>query len=516
MNVSEPFIRRPIATSLLMLGVLVFGITAYRLLPVSSLPNVDFPTITVSANLPGASPETMASAVATPLEQQFSAVNGLSEMTSLSGVGTTTITLQFDLSTDINAAAEDVQTAINAASGLLPKDLPSPPTYRKVNPNNFPVLIYAVHSDAMPGYQLDHYVSDVLAQPLSMVHGVGGVFIFGQKKYAVRVEANPTALAARHIGLEAVRAALANATVNLPKGEIVGPNRAVSLDSNDQLLDAAPYRNIVIAYRDGAPVHLGDVATIVNSEENTQVGAWYDSIPSEGLAIERANGSNALAVIDAVKAAMPRLERSLPPSVKVELMSDRSELTQAAITDVQYTMLLTIGLVIMVIFVFLRSVWATLIPSLVVPLSLLATFAVMYVAGYTLDNISLMGLDDRSRLPDRRRDRDDREHRAPHRGGRASAPGRAQRRRADRVYHHLDHVLADRRVHSDLLHGRRRRTFVPRICRHRCNRRPGLRLLLFDPDARAVFVVPEVGARTTQGPAEPGGGTRLRCRVARV
>jgi hydrophobe/amphiphile efflux-1 (HAE1) family protein len=392
MNVSAPFIRRPVATSLLMLGVLVFGISAYRFLPVSSLPNVDFPTITVTANFPGASPETMASAVATPLEQQFSSVPGLAEMTSLSGVGTTTITLQFGLSTDINSAAQDVQTAINAASGLLPKDLPSPPTYRKVNPNNFPVLIYAVHSDLLPGYVVDRYASDVLAQPLSMVPGVGGVFIFGQKKYAVRVEANPMALAARHIGLEQVRTALANATVDLPKGEIIGPQRAVTLDANDQLTDAAPYRKIIIAYRNGAPVHLGDVAEIVNSEENTQVGAWYDNIPAEGLAIERADGSNALAVIRAVKALMPRLQRSLPPSIKVELMSDRSELTRAAINDVQYTMLLTIALVIFVIFVFLRSLWATVIPSLVVPLSLLATFAAMYVAGYTLDNISLMGL----------------------------------------------------------------------------------------------------------------------------
>ncbi|HEY1935587.1 MAG TPA: efflux RND transporter permease subunit [Acetobacteraceae bacterium] len=392
MNVSEPFIRRPIATSLLMLGVLVFGIAAYRMLPVSSLPNVDFPTITVTANLPGASPETMASAVATPLEQQFSAVNGLSQMTSLSGVGTTTITMQFDLSTDINAAAEDVQTAINAASGLLPKDMPTPPTYTKVNPNNFPVLIYAVHSDSMPDYQLDHYVADELMQPLSMVPGVGGVFIFGQKQFAVRVEVNPMALASRGIGLEAVRTALADATVDLPKGEIIGPDRAVSVDSNDQLLDAAPYRNIIVAYRHGAPVHLGDVATVLNSVQNTQEGAWYNGMPAEGVAIQREDGANALAVIRAVKSVMPRLERNLPPSVKIELMSDDSELTRAAINDVQYTMLLTIGLVIMVIFVFLRSLWATLIPSLVVPLSLLATFAVMYVAGFTLDNISLMGL----------------------------------------------------------------------------------------------------------------------------
>jgi hydrophobe/amphiphile efflux-1 (HAE1) family protein len=392
MSISEPFIRRPIATSLLMLGVFVFGIAAYRMLPVASLPNVDYPTITVSADLPGASPETIASAVATPLEQQFSSVPGLTEMTSLSGVGTTTITLQFDLATDINGAAQDVQTAINAASGLLPKDLPSPPTYRKVNPGNFPILIYAVHSDALPAYKVDGYASTVLAQPLSMVPGVGGVFIFGQEKYAVRVEVNPMALAIRHLGLESVRTALSNATVDLPKGEIIGRGRAVSIDSNDQLTEAAPYRDLIIAYRHGRPIYLKDVAEVVDSVENSQVGAWYDNRPAEGLAIERAPGANTLAVIQQVKALMPSLEQSLPPSVKVELMSDRSELTRAAITDVQYTMLLTIGLVVVVIFVFLRSLWATLIPSLVVPLSLLATFAVMYVAGYTLDNISLMGL----------------------------------------------------------------------------------------------------------------------------
>ena len=392
MSISEPFIRRPIATSLIMLGVLVFGISAYRLLPVASLPEVDFPTITVTANLPGASPDTMASSIATPLEQQFSSISGLSEMTSLSGVGTTTITLQFNLSTNINGAAEDVQTAINAASGLLPKDLPSPPTYRKVNPANFPMLIYAIHSDAWPDYELDRYVQNVLAEPISMVKGVGRVFIFGQRKYAVRVEINPMALAARGIGLETVRSVLANATVDLPKGEIVGRGRAVSLGSNDQRLDAAAYRNLIIAYRNGAQVYLKDVAKVENSVENSQVGAWYDNKPAEGMAIERATGANTLAVIRRIKAVMPRLERSLPPSIKVELVSDRSQLTRAAITDVQYTMLLTVGLVIIVIFVFLRSLWATVIPALVVPLSLLATFAVMYVAGFTLDNISLMGL----------------------------------------------------------------------------------------------------------------------------
>jgi hydrophobe/amphiphile efflux-1 (HAE1) family protein len=392
MSVSEPFIRRPIATSLLMLGVLVFGIAAYRLLPVASLPNVDFPTITVSANLPGASPETIASSIATPLEQQFSSIPGLSEMTSLSGVGTTTITLQFDLATDINAAAQDVQTAINAASGLLPKDLPSPPTYRKVNPGNFPILIYAIHSDSLPAYKVDDYASVVLSEPLSMIRGVGQVFIFGEKKYAVRVEVNPMALAARRIGMEAIRTALADATVNLPKGEITGPQRAVSIDSNDQLDHASLYRNLIVAYRQGRPVLLKDVATVLDSVENSQVGGWYNNEPAEGMAIERAPGANTLNVIRRVKAAMQRLQASLPPTVKVDLMSDRSELTRAAITDVQYTMLLTIALVVIVIFVSLRSLWATIIPSLVVPLSLLATFAVMYVVGFTLDNISLMGL----------------------------------------------------------------------------------------------------------------------------
>jgi hydrophobe/amphiphile efflux-1 (HAE1) family protein len=391
-NISAPFIRRPIATSLLMLAVLVFGVAAYMKLPVASLPNVDFPTITVTANLPGASPETMASSVATPLEQHFTSIPGLAEMTSLSGVGTTTITLQFDLSTGIEGAAQDVQSAINAAGGLLPKDLPSPPSYRKVNPANFPVLIYAVHSNALPLYRLDDYASTVLAQPLSMVRGVGGVFIFGQKKYAVRVEANPAALAARHLGLEEVRTALANATVNIPKGQIVGAQRTLTLDSNDQLDNAAPYRNLIVAYRQGRPVRLEDVAEILNSVENTRVGAWFNNKPAEGIAIERAPGTNTIALIARIKALMPRLERALPPSVKVDLMSDRSQLTRAAVTDVEFTMLLTIGLVVLVIFAFLRTLSATVIPSLVVPLSLLATFAVMYVAGYTLDNISLMGL----------------------------------------------------------------------------------------------------------------------------
>jgi len=392
MSISEPFIRRPIATSLLMVGVFVFGVAAYGLLPVAPLPNVDFPTITVSANYPGASPQKMASAIATPLEQQFTAIPNLEQMTSLSGVGTTTITLQFALSRNIDGAAGDVQTAINAASGLLPKDLPSPPTYRKVNPADFPVLIYAVHSDALPGYRVDDYANTALAERLSTVEGVGQVFIFGQKPYAARVQVNPAALAARGLGLEDVRNAITAATVNQPTGQIEGANRVHAIDTNDQLMDAAAYREVIVAFRNGAPIRLKDVGDVINSVQNTRIGAWFNNLPAEGIAINKAPGANTLALVDRVKSLMPQLQQSIPPSIQIDLVSDRSEVTRAAVKDVQFTMLLTIGLVIVVIFLFLRTIWATVIPSVAVPLSLLATFAVMYVCGFSLDNISLMGL----------------------------------------------------------------------------------------------------------------------------
>jgi hydrophobe/amphiphile efflux-1 (HAE1) family protein len=392
MSISEPFIRRPIATSLLMLGICVFGIAAYGLLPVAPLPNVDFPTITVTASYPGASPQKMASAIATPLEQQFTAIPNLDQMTSLSGVGTTTITLQFALSRNIDGAAGDVQTAINAASALLPKDLPSPPTYRKVNPADFPVLIYAVHSDAMPAYRVDDYANTALAQRLSTIEGVGQVFVFGQKPYATRIQVNPAAIAARGIGLEDVRNAIVAATINQPTGQIEGANRVHAIDTNDQLVDASAFREVIVAYRGGAPVHLKDIGNVINSVQNTRIGAWFNNMPAEGLAINKAPGANTLALVDRIKALMPELRQSMPPSIHVDLVSDRSEVTRAAVHDVQFTMLLTIGLVIVVIFVFLRTMWATLIPSVAVPLSLLATFAVMYAFGYSLDNISLMAL----------------------------------------------------------------------------------------------------------------------------
>ncbi len=391
MNISEPFIRRPIATSLLMLGVLVFGIGAYNLLPVAAVPNVDFPTIAVTAQYPGADPETMASSVATPLETQFTAIPSLSQMTSWSGVGVTSITLQFDLSRNIDAAASDVQQAINAASGVLPP-MPTPPTYRKVNPADFAILIYAVHSDALPPYRVDDYAQNVLADQLSTQPGVGQVFVFGSMPYAARVQINPGALAAKGIGLEDVRSALVAATVNQPKGEIEGAHQAIALDTNDQLYNAAQYGNVIIAYKNGAPVRIKDVGDVINSVQNEHLRSWFGDQRAEGIAIEKAPGANTIDVVDRIQALMPKLEQSLPPSVHVDLMSDRSQTIRASVHDVQFTMMLTISLVILVIFLFLRTLWATVIPSLAVPLSLVATFAVLYVAGDSIDNISLMGL----------------------------------------------------------------------------------------------------------------------------
>ncbi|HWD60095.1 MAG TPA: efflux RND transporter permease subunit [Stellaceae bacterium] len=392
MSISEPFIRRPIATSLLMLGVLVFGIGAYQLLPVAAVPNVDFPTITVTAQYPGADPSTMASSVATPLETQFTSIPSLSQMTSFSGVGVSSITLQFDLSRGIDAAASDVQQAINAASGVLPQGMPTPPTYRKVNPADFPILIYAIHSDAVPPYKVDDYANNILANQLSTQTGVGQVSVFGSAAYASRVQINPGTLAAKGIGLEDVRNALVNATVNNPKGEIEGEREAISLDANDQLFNAAQFGNVIIAYKNGAPVRIKDVGEVVNSVQNERLRSWFGDQRAEGIAIQKAPGANTLDVVDRITALMPKLEQSLPPSVHVDLMSDRSETIRASVRDVKFTMLLTIMLVVIVIFLFLRTLWATVIPSLAVPLSLVATFGVMYAGGFSIDNISLMAL----------------------------------------------------------------------------------------------------------------------------
>jgi hydrophobe/amphiphile efflux-1 (HAE1) family protein len=392
MNISEVFIRRPIATTLLMTGILLFGLFCYELLPVAALPNVDFPTIVVTAQFPGASPTTMAETVATPLENEFTQIPGVSQMTSTSGLGQTTITLQFDLTVDINGAASQVQQEINAASGLLPKTMPTPPTYRETNPADRPILIYAVHSDAMPTFQLDTYANTVLGQSLSTINGVGQVSIGGEQQPAVAVQVDPQALASRGLSLAQIDTALTTATLEAPKGELEGPKQQFTLSTNDQLLDPDQFGDVIVAYQNGAPVKLKDIAVIINSAQSPFSGAWYDRKSAELLLIFRAAGANTVQVVDDVKARLPQLEESIPPSVHVDLLSDRSQDIRASVSDVETTLVITVILVVLIIFAFLRKVWATAIPSVTVPLSIIATFGVMYLFGYSLDNLSLMAL----------------------------------------------------------------------------------------------------------------------------
>ncbi len=392
MNISAPFIRRPIATSLLMAAILLVGAVAYPLLPVAPLPQVDFPTIQVSASLPGASPETMASSVATPLERQFSQIAGVTQMTSTSALGITSVTVQFALDRNIDAAAQDIQAAINAASGQLPRDLPNPPTYRKVNPADTPIMVIAVNSDAYPLTEVSDYADNVLAQQISQISGVAQVTISGEQKPAVRVQVDPAKLAMLGIGLEDVRSVIAGATVDNPKGSVDGPQRRFTIYANDQLHRADEYNDVIIAYRNGSPVRIRDIGQAVDGPENTKVAAWANDKRSIVLAVLKQPGANVIDTVDRVRGALPRLQAAIPAAIRVNVLTDRTQTIRASVDDVQFTLIVTIGLVVLVIFLFLRNVWATVIPSLTVPLALVGTFALMYVLGYSLDNLSLMGI----------------------------------------------------------------------------------------------------------------------------
>ncbi len=392
MSISAPFIRRPIATSLLMAALLLVGLAAYPLLPVAPLPRVDFPTISVTASLPGASPETMASTVAQPLEREFSQIPGVSQMTSLSVLGQTSVLVQFDLNRDIDAAAQDIQSQINAAGGQLPKTLPSPPTYRKVNPSDSPILIMALTSDEVPLINVDDFADNILSQQLSQVTGVSQVLIGGEQKRAVRVQIDPGRLAAMGMTLEDVRGMLVNATVDSAKGSIDGVNRAYTIYDNDQLTKASEYDNVIVAYRNGAPVRVRDIGKAVDGPENTLVGATQNNHPAILLIIFKQPSANVIDTVDAIKARLPKLVANIPPSVHVKIVSDRTLTIRASVADVEFTLMLSIALVVMVIFVFLRNVWATIIPSVTVPLALIGTCAVMYLMDYSLDNLSLMAL----------------------------------------------------------------------------------------------------------------------------
>lgn len=392
MNVSSIFIRRPVATSLLTLAVLLAGVIAYRFLPVAPLPEVDFPTISVQAQLPGANPETMASSVATPLERQFGRIAGVTEMTSTSLAGSTSITLQFDLNRNIDAAARDVQAAINAASGQLPANLPMRPTWRKINPADSPIMILAMRSDTLPLRRLYDVGETIIEQKLSQVQGVGQVNIGGSARPAVRVELNPGVLAQYGIGLEQVRTALASVNSDEPKGEVENGMVRWVLEDNDQLFDAEHYRKVIVAYHNGAPVRLGDIATVKDSVEDMYVSGLQNSKPCVVVIVNRQPGANIVGTVDRIDAVLPFIRASIPAAIDLVIASDRTTTIRASVKDIQITLLITVGLVILVIFVFLRNVWATLIPAMALPVSLIGTFAVMYLLGYSVDNLSLMAL----------------------------------------------------------------------------------------------------------------------------
>src|SRR5437660_1844411 len=391
-SISELFIRRPITTILVMVGIVLFGLIGYRSLPVSDLPSVDYPTISVNASLPGANPETMASSVATPLERQFSSIAGVDSMSSVSAQGLTQITIQFSLARDIDAAAQDVQAAIAKAARQLPPGMPTPPTYSKVNPADSPILFLALTSTTLLLSTVDEYAETMMAQRISMVNGVAQVSVFGAQQYAVRVQVDPNKLAARGIGIDEVQQAVSQGNANLPTGTLNGTHQAFTVQANGQLMNAGDYRPLIVAYRNGAPVRLQELGRVLDSVQNDKIASWVNNTRAISMAVQRQPGINAVEVVDNIRKLMPDFRALLPASVKLEILYDRSQSIRASVNDVKFTLKLTVALVVMVIFLFLRNLSATVIPSLAVPLSLIGTCAAMYQFGYRLDNLSLMAL----------------------------------------------------------------------------------------------------------------------------
>src|SRR3989440_9181181 len=392
MNLPELCIRRPVMTTLVMAAILLFGVIAYRTLPVSDLPSVDYPTISVNASLPGASPETMASSVATPLERQFSSIAGVDSMSSVSAEGYTQITIQFSLPRNIDAAAQHVQAAIPKPPRQLPPGMPSPPVYNKVNPADSPILFLALTSPTLPLSTVDEYAETMMAQRISMVNGVAQVSVFGAQQYAVRVQVDPNKLASRGIGIDEVQQAVSQGNVNLPTGTLNGTHQSFTVQANGQLTKAADYRPLVVAYRNGAPVRLQELGRVLDSVQNDRIASWVNNTRAISMAVFRQPGVNTVEVVNNIRKLLPDFRALLPAPVKLELLYDRSQSIRESVNDVKFTLKLTVALVVMVIFLFLRNLSATVIPSLAVPLSLIGTFAVMYLLGYSLDNLSLMAL----------------------------------------------------------------------------------------------------------------------------
>ena len=392
MNIAELFVRRPVMTVLVMTGILIFGIIGYRLLPINALPNVDFPTIQVQAQLPGANPDTMASAVATPLEKQFSTIAGIDTMTSVSTDGLATITMQFSLDRSIDAAAQDVQSAIAAAARSLPSSMPTPPTQRKVNPADAPIMNIVLSSSTLPLSTVAEYAENLLAQQISTISGVAQVQVYGSQQYAVRIQLDPNALATRGIALTEVEQAVGSSNVNLPTGTLYGRDKATSIQATGQLMTAQAYAPMIVAYRNGAPVRLSEIGRVFDSVQNDKIAAWHNGTRGIMLGVQRQPGTNTIEIVDAIKKILPTFESQLPPAIQLTMFYDRSVPIRNGVLDVQESLLLALGLVVAVIFVFLRSASATIIPSLALPLSIVGTFAVMYAFGYSIDNLSLMAL----------------------------------------------------------------------------------------------------------------------------
>lgn len=392
MNLSQLFIRRPIMTTLVMVGILIFGVMSYRLLPISDLPSVDYPTIQITASRPGASPETMAASVARPLEKQFSSIAGVDTLNSTSTLGSTQITLQFDLSRNIDDAAQDVEAAISSSSGQIPNDLPNPPTYSKVNPADQPILYLYLKSPTLPLSEVDNYAETYVAQKLSTIGGVAQVQVYGSQKYAARIQLDPQQLATRQLGLDQVQTAIQQGNVNLPTGSLSGTNKSYTVQTNGQLEDAAAYKSLIVAYKDGSPVYLQQLGRIIDSVENDNIASWYNDTRAIILSIQRQPGTNTVQVVDTIKKLLPKLGDQIPKSVEVGILYDASQAIRDSVNDVRFTLMLTIALVVLVIFLFLRNLPATVIPSLALPVSLIGTFAVMQQLHFSLDNLSLMAL----------------------------------------------------------------------------------------------------------------------------
>ncbi|HSM76135.1 MAG TPA: efflux RND transporter permease subunit, partial [Bryobacteraceae bacterium] len=390
MNLSRIFIERPVMTALITFAILLFGFVGYQALPVAALPTVDYPTLEVEASLPGASPETMAASVATPLEREFSTISGVESMSSTNSLGATQISLQFNLDRNIDAAAQDVQSAISKATGSLPANMLHPPSYRKQNPSARPVLYLSLNSETLPPYTVDEYAETVMAERISTVTGVSRVMVYGAQKYAVRVQLNPDQLASRNIGIDEVQRAIEQSNTNVPGGKLYGNKQAFTIQSSGQLSDAAEFRQVIVAYRNGVPVRLESLGRVIDGVEHDKVAGWFNGTPGVILAIERQPGANTVEVVDDIMKLLPTLRSEIPPAVKLEVSYDESKSIRASIGDVKFTLVLTVCLVVMVIFLFLRNLSATLIPGFAVPLSIIGTFAAMYLLGYSLNNLSLM------------------------------------------------------------------------------------------------------------------------------